>query len=78
MEIKILFYSLTIWLIFNLIGLFLMMFRTDVEKYQKEANFIMSKGTLVHKATFILLCWCILPFTIPYSLKNIFERPQDK
>jgi hypothetical protein len=74
MEIRILFYGLTIWFALNLIGLGLMFFRTDAEKYRKEADFILSKGTFAHKLTFVAMTWLILPFTIPYSIKNILNK----
>ena len=74
MEIEVLFYITIIWLTLNIIGIGLMYFRNDAEKYRKEADFILSKGTIAHKITFLFVSWFILPFTIPYSIKNIINN----
>lgn len=74
MEIKFVIYGLIVWFFFNLLGLGLMNFRKDVDKYRSEANLIMSKGTFAHKLTFVIMTWLILPFTIPYSVKHILNN----
>lgn len=73
MEIKYI-YVFTVWFFLNVIGLMLMNLRKDVEKYRNEANFIMSKGTGLHKATYLLMLWIILPFTIPFSIKEFLNQ----
>jgi uncharacterized membrane protein YdjX (TVP38/TMEM64 family) len=71
MEIKILFIS---WFSLGLIGLVLMNFRSDVDKFRSEAQFIMSKGTFFHKVTYVLIAIVLLPFTIPYSIQEMLKK----
>jgi hypothetical protein len=72
METK--FYVFICWLSLSLIGLFLVSMRNDADKLQSEAHFIMTKGTLIHKLTYITIAFVLLPFTIPYSLKHFFKK----
>jgi len=71
MEIK---FFMIIWLLLAMIGCCLMYLRTDVGKLISEANFIMTKGTFIHKTTYLIIAFLLLPITIPYSLKQLFKR----
>jgi hypothetical protein len=71
MEIKIL---ALIWILLDFIGFLLMIFRNDVRQYEIEFNFVMTRGTIYHKITYILFALLILPFSIVYSIKNIFTK----
>lgn len=63
-----------IWLVLAIIGVGLMYARTDVSKVKSEAHFIMTKGTFIHKITYLIIAFLLLPLTIPYSLKQLFKR----
>jgi hypothetical protein len=71
MEIKILTF---VWLCLVVIGFVLMTLRNDVWQYWNEFNFVMTRGTIYHKITYVLLAILILPFSIIYSLQEIFNK----
>lgn len=71
MEIKI---FLLYWFCLSLIGLLLMSFRQDVNKFRNEAHFIITKGTFAHKITYIFIAFIFLPLTIPNSIKELYSN----
>jgi hypothetical protein len=71
MEIKILTF---VWLCLVVIGFVLITLRNDVWQYWNEFNFVMTRGTIYHKITYVLLAILILPFSIIYSLQEIFNK----
>lgn len=71
MEIKILTF---VWLCLVTFAFILMTLRNDVDQYYQEFNFIMTRGTIYHKITYVLLAILILPFSIIYSLQEIFNK----
>lgn len=70
MEIKIFF---ILWFFLALVGLSLMSLRNDSDKYKVEAYFIFTKGTLLHKLTYVVIALALLPLSIFYSLKELLK-----
>ena len=64
----------SIWFSLSFLGGILMLIREDTSKLMHDAHFIMTKGTFLHKVTYVVLAVLLLPFTIPSSIKNLAKR----
>ena len=65
---------ISIWSSLSFIGGILMLLRDDSSKLIHDAEFIMTKGTFLHKITYVFIAILLLPFSIPKSIQNILNN----
>ena len=67
---------LYLWVVLNLISLALLTGRSDWHKI-KQDFLLFLKGYWIITLGFFIVSFLILPFSIPYSIRNIAERIDD-
>jgi len=65
-----------LWVVLNVISLALLTLRSDWEKIKKDF-LLFKKGYWLITLCFLAVSFLILPFSIPYSIRNIAERIDD-
>lgn len=65
---------LYLWLILSCVGLLLILFRKDASKIGEDFDYVNRNRSIITKMVFFILFFLILPFSIPYSLSNIFRN----
>jgi hypothetical protein len=73
METNFIFFT-TIWFSLSLVGGVLILIRDDSAKLMNDAHFIITKGTFLHKVTYIGVALILLPFTIPKSIQHLAKN----
>jgi hypothetical protein len=57
---------------------FLAQFRSDYERIKADVLFIYRKGSKFHKLVMFVILPMALPFTIPYTIRNINKQKPRK
>lgn len=65
---------ISIWSSLSFVGGILMLLRDDSSKLIHDAEFIMTKGTFLHKITYVVIAILLLPFSIPKSIQNLLNN----
>lgn len=68
----------TVYIGLILIAAFLAQFRSDYERIKSDVLFIYRKGSKTHKIVMFILLPMALPFTIPYTIRNINNHKPKK
>lgn len=64
----------SVYISLSIIGGVLIFMRDDTSKLIHDANFIMTKGTFLHKVTYIVIAIILLPFSIPQSIQYLYRK----
>ncbi len=65
-----------LWVALNIVALILLIGRSDWQKI-KQDFILFKKGYWLITFGFFVVSFLILPFSIPYSIRNIAERIDD-
>jgi hypothetical protein len=79
MEIsKIYHFLFELFVTLNFTAIVLLFFRSDKKMIFKDVKTFLKINSLIVCLGVILLTFSILPFTIPYSIENIYNRIKNK
>jgi hypothetical protein len=62
------------WLLLNVVAIIITPFRTDWIKIKQDTKMIFKKNKILYTIFIFLIVLCVLPFSIPYTMKNISDR----
>jgi len=62
------------WLFLNCIALIIVPFRSDWKKIKQDIKMIFKRNNYFYTFGVVVIVLMILPFSIPYSMRNIADR----
>ena len=63
-----------LWLFLNCIALIIAPFRSDWKKIKQDIKMIFKRNNYFYTFGVVVIVLMILPFSIPYSMRNIADR----
>lgn len=69
---------ISLWFMLSVVALFVASFRNDWGKLLLDMKLIFFKQKIHYSLGTLILVICISPFSIPYSLKNIYNKFKNK
>jgi len=62
------------WLFLNIVALIIVPFRSDWQKIKQDIKMIFRRNNYFYTTGVMLIILLILPFSIPYTMRNIADR----
>lgn len=62
------------WIVLNFFALIIVPFRSDWAKIKQDIKMVFKRNNYFYTLGVVTIAFCILPFSIPYSMRNIADR----
>lgn len=69
---------ISLWLTLSVVALLVASLRSDWNKLLMDIKMIFFKQKIHYSLGILILVVCISPFSIPYSIKNIYNKLKNK